>query len=140
MTYTIKQAGSDETITEGIEEFGFAREAAETEAVQRTAEILVVHAETGAVSYVTSVKAQQVAETGEYFTPWTRLENPKFTAPVFAGFVPAYTRKRITATVYRNVQEKGWRVHDGRTGNFRDVPNTKAACQLTSEMRKGLEL
>lgn len=138
--YVITQAGTNEVITVDVEEFGMAREIADTEAHQRTAEIVVTQQETDAVAYVTSVKAQQVAETGEYFTPWTRLENPKFAAPVFAGFVPAYTRKRITATVYRNVQEKGWRVHDGRTGNFQDVANTKAACELTSAMRKGLEL
>ena len=98
------------------------------------------HEETDVVAFVTSPRAIRNQETGEHFVPWTRVETPKFAAPNFEGWISAYTRKRIGATVYRKVEGKGWRVHDGRTGNFRDVENTKQACNLTSAMRKGTEL
>jgi hypothetical protein len=138
--YKLVVASSQDVLAQDLEDFGTAREAAEQEATQRTAEITVIQQETGAVAFVTSPKAIAKQETGEYFTPWTRVETPKFIAPDFPGYVAAYTRKRISATVYRKVDDKGWRVHDGRTGNFRDVENTKKACALTSEMRQGLEL
>lgn len=136
--YSIYAAGTSELLAEGFEEFGKARETAEHEAQERSIEVIVKHDETGVVAYATSPKAMQVAENpGDYFTPWTRIENPKFEAPVFEGFIPAYTRKRIQATVYRKVDDKGWRVHDGRNGNYADVGNTKEACALTSAMRQG---
>jgi hypothetical protein len=108
-------------------------------------EFKVTHDETDAVVYATSHRAHLVLQNGEHFSPWTRIENPTFVAPDFVGFIPAYIRKRIEATVYRaNEPERGgltnWRVFDGRTGHFRDVANTKAACALTSAMRAGLML
>ena len=107
-------------------------------------EIKLVHVATEAVVFATSPRAIRHDETGEHFQPWTRLETPKHVAPDFFGYVPAYTRKRIQATVYRkNDRERGglnWRVFDGRTGNFRDVHDTKEACQLTTDMRQGLIL
>jgi hypothetical protein len=99
----------------------------------------VVHLETEAVVYVTSLAAKAAAN-GAHFNPWTRVETPKHAAPDFPGFVPAYTRKRIQATVYRGVERGAWRVFDGRTGKYQDVANTVEACNLTSSMRKGLML
>jgi hypothetical protein len=102
---------------------------------EESVELQVIHQATGAVVLVTTP-----IQPGHYFQPWQRIENPKFSAPYFEGFIPAYTRKRIQATVYRSQDHAGWRVHDGRTGNFVDVKTTKEACHLTTSMRKGQEL
>lgn len=122
------------TVT-SFDELGPARHEAENLTQELGIEIQVTHQETGAVAYVTTPVPQ-----GQYFAPWQRIENPKFAAPYFAGFVPAYSRKRIEATVYRALDHSGWRIHDGRTNNFQDVANTKAACALTSSMRQGVLL
>lgn len=100
------------------------------------AEVKVTHLETEAVVYVTNRRAVQ----GGYFQPWERVETPKFQAPDIAGWVPAYTRKRIQATVYRATEGRAWMIHDGRTGNTTTAPNTKAACEITKAMRHGLML
>jgi len=97
------------------------------------AEITVQHVETGAVVYVTNARA--LAEG--YFHPWTRVETPKFQAPDLAGWVPAYVRKRIQATVYRSTETRAWLIHDGRTGGTVQAANTKEACAVTKEMRLG---
>lgn len=99
-------------------------------------EIVVKHAETEAAVYAVNPRALEV-KGGGYFYPWTRVETPKFVAPALTGWVPAYTRKRIQATVYRRHEGKGWRIHDGRTGNTVDAANTKEACLITKEMRLG---
>jgi hypothetical protein len=109
-------------------------------ASEQGAEIKVIHQETEAVVYVTSPKAQAKAATGEYFTPWTRVETPKHVAPEFEGFVPAYTRRRIEATVYRGQEKGSWRVFDGRTGKFKDVANTTESRLLLTAMKNGLML
>jgi hypothetical protein len=103
---------------------------------QGGAEVLVKHLETDAVVY--TVNPQALAPG--YFTPWTRVETPKFVAPALAGWTPAYTRKRIQATVYRRLAGKGWLVHDGRTGGTQEVADTKEACALTKAMRLGQHL
>jgi hypothetical protein len=126
--------------TARAEELSQARDIAEALATEQGAEVQVIHAETGAVAWTTSPKAIAKAATGEYFTPWTRVENVKFTAPEIPGYVLAYSRKRITAAVYRKVGDKGWLVHDGRTGNSRECPNTVEARKLTNAMGGGLEL
>lgn len=114
-----------------------ATEFADAKSVELGVELEVVHAETGAVAFVAS------PVRGRLFHPWERVETPKHVAPHFEGWRPAYTRKRIEATVYRSYDEENelpWRVYDGRTKNFRDVATTKAACELTKAMRHGLLL
>jgi hypothetical protein len=103
-------------------------------------EVKVLHAETDAVAYVTNPRWIRKRETGDWFVPFTRVETPKHAAPEFAGFVPAYTRKRIQATVYRGQERGSWRVFDGRTGNFRDVANTTESRLLLTSMKNGLQL
>jgi hypothetical protein len=117
--YKLTTGGADnrEVLAEGLEDFTTAREAAETEATQRTCEVTVIHQETDAIAFVTSPRAILKQETGEFFVPWTRVETPKFAAPDFPGYISAYTRKRIGAAVYRKLDDKGWRVWDGRTNN-----------------------
>jgi len=109
-------------------------------ASEQGGEFKVVHEETEAVVYVTSPKALRNKETGEHFTPWTRVETPKHVAPEFAGFVPAYTRRRIGATVYRGQEKGSWRVFDGRTGRYQDVANTTESRHLLTAMKNGLML
>lgn len=79
---------------------------------------------------------------GRNFKPFERIENPKHPAPSVKGFMPAYTRKGPQATVYRGVERgAGWLIHDGRTGGWTLVKNTKIACGVTSQMvKKTLEL
>lgn len=133
------------TITAGDQTKTYARlqdatKYADKQATELGIEVKVVHQETEAVVYATSQRAIRNKETGEHFVPWTRLENPKHVAPEFEGFVPAYTRRRIEATVYRG-QEKGqWRVFDGRTGKFQDVANTTESRHLLTAMKNGLML
>jgi hypothetical protein len=102
-------------------------------------EIVVMHAETEAAVYAVNPRALAI-KGGGYFYPWTRVETPKFVAPALTGWVPAYTRKRIQATVYRRQEGKGWLVVDGRTGGRQEVANTVEACELTKAMRHGLLL
>lgn len=101
-------------------------------AVTSGVEIEIVNSETGTVAFMcTPVQ-------GRIFHPWERVETPAFAAPHFEGFYPAYTRKRIMATVYRAYDaeaELKWLVHDGRTGGKELVANTKAACALTKAMK-----
>jgi hypothetical protein len=79
--------------------------------------------------------------TDRYFHPFERLETPpsSLEAPAFPGFVPAYHRKRVLATVYRGQDEAGlkgtWRIYDGRSKNFVDVANTKDANEVTKGMK-----
>lgn len=101
-------------------------------AVTSGIELEIVNTETNAVAFMcTPVQ-------GRIFHPWERVETPAFAAPHFEGFFPAYTRKRIMATVYRAYDadaELKWLVHDGRTGNTQLVANTKQACALTKAMK-----
>lgn len=99
-------------------------------------EVTVVSVATQAVVYVANARSVQ----GGAFNPWERVETPKFSAPNITGWVPAYTRKRICATVYRALEGRAWLIHDGRTGNTIQVPNTKVACETTKAMRFGLML
>lgn len=122
---------------------GDARKYAEKVAVRDQLEVEVVDMETGVVALVTSAAEIAKRTVGAHFHPWTRLETPKHPAPHFEGWYPAYTRKRIQATVYRSYDEANelpWRVFDGRTGGHLDVASTKAACALTREMRLGRTL
>lgn len=100
----------------------------------------VIHAETGAVVYAVNPRKVLKDETGQYFTPWTRVETPKHVAPEFEGFIPAYTRRRIEATVYRGQERGQWRVFDGRTGRYQDVANTTESRHLLTNMKNGLLL
>jgi hypothetical protein len=120
-----------------------AKKAARKIARDAQVEVEVTDTEINSVAYVTSPRAIRKEETGEWFVPWTRLENPRFSAPTIEGYYPAYTRARITATVYRAYDEAAdlkWLVHDGRTGGRRLVRTTKEARLLTTEMRHGLTL
>lgn len=107
---------------------------ADKKAVELHRELQVVHTATGAVVHVaTYVPAEQ-----GHFKPWERVETPRIVAPNFPEFVPAYSRKRIGATVYRPLAKGGeWLVFDGRSGNSVLVTNTREACTLTKEMRLG---
>jgi hypothetical protein len=117
-----------------------ATEFADAQATELGIEVEVIHVETEAVAYLTSTRAILKRDVGAHFHPWTRLETPKFSAPHFEGWYPAYTRKRIEATVYRShddENEKPWRVHDGRTGRFLDVANTTESRKLLTAMKNG---
>lgn len=129
MSYHINLTGDD---TRTFEVFSDGREAAEKIAKDEGIELELVHTPTDAVAYVATPR-----EPGTIFDPWTRVETPKFAAPHLDGWRPAYTRKRIEATVYRNISRRGWLIHDGRTGGRVEVSTTKEACQVTSEMRAG---
>lgn len=114
-----------------------ATEFARKYASENTVELEVVHTETGAVAFVATYVE------GRLFHPWERVETPRFAAPHFEGWRPAYTRKRIEATVYRSYDEDNelpWRVFDGRTKNYRDVANTTESRKLLTAMRHGLML
>lgn len=113
---------------------------ADKQAADLNTEVKVTHQETEAVVYATSPRALLNRETGEHFVPWTRVETPKHVAPEFEGFIPAYTRRRIEATVYRGQEKGSWRVFDGRTGKFRDVANTTESRHLLTSMKNGLML
>lgn len=114
-----------------------AKEFANKVARRDGVELEVVDSETNAVVHVaTPVEGRQ-------FHPWERVETPTFQSPHFDGWRPAYTRKRIQATVYRSYDEEAefpWMVHDGRTGGKLQVATTKAARLLTTEMRHGRTL
>ena len=131
MSYRI-QANDGTIVSDVIEDFSFARGFAEAETTKSSVELQVIQNGTEAVAFVTTP-----VPVGQRFHPWQRIENPKFQAPAFAGYIPAYTRKRIQATAYRNTSEAGWRIHDGRTGNFVDVKNTKEGAHTFTEMRLG---
>jgi hypothetical protein len=134
MSYTIN---TDQPTT--FADFSDARVAADQAAIELGREVQVTTEIAGEpfMAYATSPFALRKVATGAYFPPNTRIENPTHAAPVFQGMVPAYVRTRIEATVYRMDDKAGWRVYDGRTGNFEDVANTKQACALTSAMRLG---
>lgn len=92
-------------------------------------ELEVVHEATGAVIAVTSPLSPG------HFVPWTRVETPKFVAPHFTDWRPAYTRKRVGAVVYRSLTSKSWMVLDTRTGGRMVVGTTKEAREITNSMR-----
>lgn len=100
------------------------------------AEVVVKHVETDSVAYTVNPAALR----GGHFTPFTRVETPKFVAPALEGWTPAYTRKRIQATVYRALEGRAWLIHDGRTGGTVEAANTKEACAITKAMRLGRAL
>lgn len=131
-TYTITLPDTDQPKT-------YAKKDAAVKYVDKRAHednlsLQVVDGESGLVVHV----GDPVAGS-RHFHPFERLESPKTTAPEFVGFVPAYHRKRIDATVYRGLDEHGlkgtWRVYDGRSKKFRDVTSTAEACTLTREMK-----
>lgn len=136
MTYNIQLNDEVKTYSRLNDATKFADKVAADQGI----EVKVLHAETEAVAYVTSVRAIANREQGVHFVPWTRVETPKHVAPEFAGFVPAYTRKRIEATVYRGQEKGSWRVFDGRTGAYRDVANTTESRLLLTAMKQGLML
>lgn len=131
--YTISVPNAQQALE--LEDFGQAREVADELAKQLGVVIQVEGM--GIVAYATSPAAIRKATTGEYFTPNTRIENPKFAAPILEGYVPAYVRRRIQATVYRETGTSNLKIHDGRTGGMVDSPNCKDACRVTKEMRHG---
>lgn len=125
-----------------------AKAFADRNAVELGIEVEVRHEETNSVAYVTSTRAIRKRDEGVNFVPWTRLENPKFSAPHFDTHYPAYTRTRIPAVVYRVHDLQGakdagldaWMVWDGRTGNTVTKPNTTATRHLLTDMKNGLLL
>jgi hypothetical protein len=114
-----------------------AQRFADKKASELALEVKVLHAETGAVAYATSPRAILNREEGVHFVPFTRVETPKHVAPEFEGFMPAYTRKRIAATVYRGQEKGAWLVFDGRTGGKRVVSNTTESRLLLTAMKNG---
>ena len=92
-------------------------------------ELEVVHEATGAVIAVTSPLSPG------HFVPWTRVEAPRFAAPHFAAWRPAYQRARVQAVVYRSLSSKSWMVYDAKTGGKIVVGTTKEAREITNKMR-----
>ena len=134
MTYTIALPDAQ---PKSYKQLSAATEFASKFAQENGVELEVVHAETSAVAFVAT------PVVGRLFHPWERVETPKHAAPHFEGWRPAYTRKRIEATVYRSYDEENelpWRVFDGRTKNFRDVANTTESRHLLTAMKNGLML
>ena len=131
MTYTIALPDAQ---PKSYQQLTKATEFANTKAQELGIELEVVHTETSAVAFVAT------PVVGRLFHPWERVETPKHHAPHFEGWRPAYTRKRIEATVYRSYDEeneKPWRVYDGRTKNYLDVANTTESRHLLTEMKNG---
>lgn len=102
---------------------------AQTISSEDTVELEIIDNATGAVILVTSPL------TPGSFVPWTRVETPKFVAPHFADWRPAYTRKRVGAVVYRSLTSKSWMVLDTRTGGAIVVGTTVEAREITNKMR-----
>lgn len=103
-------------------------------------EFEVTDNESGTVAHLTSPAAIAKLTEGRHFTPWTRLETPKFAAPEVPGFYPAYTRKRIEAVVYRSYDDEAelpWLVRDGRTGGVQLCANTTESRKLLTAMKQG---
>lgn len=120
-----------------------AKAYADKQAKDRSLEVEVLNTETSTVAYLTSPRAIAKRDEGTHFVPFTRLETPSFAAPEIEGFYPAYTRKRIQATVYRAHDaeaEAKWLVHDGRNGGRRLCANTTESRKLMTAMRQGLLL
>jgi hypothetical protein len=120
-----------------------AKAFADKVAIEQGIELEVVNTETGTVTYLTSPALIAKRDAGVHFVPWSRLETPKFAAPVVEGFYPAYNRVRVGAVVYRAYDEAAelpWMVLDTRTGGRQLVPTTKAARMVTNAMRAGLML
>jgi hypothetical protein len=120
--------------------FGDAREFADQVAGKGGFTLQVLHLATGAEAYAVNPAALRKRADGTYFQPNTRIENPKFVAPFIAGWVPAYVRSRIQATVLRQIGTSNLLIHDGRTGGTRTANNCKQANEITKAMRHGLEL
>jgi hypothetical protein len=127
MLYTI----NTETGTEEFGEFAEARVRADELTAEFAAEFQVT-----AIMDEVSVLAYQTSPVpaGLHFPPYMRIENPKFQAPAFPGKTPAYTRKRIQATVYRHNDKTGWTIHNGLTNAVEIVGTTKEACGVTKRM------
>lgn len=114
---------------------------ADQHAGENQIEVQVIHVPTSVVAYVVNPRALRKRADGTWFAPWTRVETPKHAAPEIEGFIPAYTRRRIQATVYRGLEKgAGWLVHDGRTGGRCAVANTTEARHLTTAMKNGQQL
>lgn len=130
MSYTITLPGGQ---VKNYERLNAAIEFANKQAKELAEELEVVDEDNRVAHVATYVD-------GRTFHPWERVETPKFAAPHFEGFRPAYTRKRIEAVVYRGVDERSWLVFDGRTGGQKIVATTKLACALTKQMAQGKTL
>lgn len=130
MTYSFEMRDGSIVTREGLTD---AREQAELATSIHHEEIEVYH--DGPDKLIVHVTTP--VPVTEHFKPWQRIENPKHAAPHYDGHIPAYTRKRIQATAYRKLDHTGWRIHDGRTGNYRDVINTKEGAHLFTAMRLG---
>jgi hypothetical protein len=117
-----------------FEQLGRAKTSANRLAVSRQIEVEVVNLDDLTVAHLATYVE------GRIFHPYERIELPKFSAPSLEGFRPAYTRKRIQATVYRALDHSGWLIHDGRTDGMAVVRTTKQACAVTNGMRAGDEL
>jgi hypothetical protein len=108
---------------------------ADKQAAENQLALQVVDTETGNVVHVGN------PVSGRNFHPFERLQTPPSSvpAPAFEGFVPAYHRVRVQASVFRGLDEAGnkgvWRIHDGRSGRFVDVANTKQANEVTKGMK-----
>lgn len=128
----------DETVTK--DSLSKIKPLAKSRANRDRTEVTIQDDATGTVAFVATYVE------GRYFAPFERVEQPRqgVQVPDFPGFVFAYRRHRIGATVLRGQEEfdkKGqWLVHDGRTGGHVIVESTKAANEVTKEMRQGRTL
>jgi hypothetical protein len=135
MTYLITLPNGD--APKEYQKLDAAKDFANKKAKELEIELEVVDVDSSVVMHVATYVE------GRYFHPWERVETPKFSAPHFEGWRPAYNRKRIEATVYRSYDEEAelpWMVHDGRTGGTRLMANTVVTRQLLTSMRQGLTL
>lgn len=97
-------------------------------AEENTAEYEVINSENVIMHVATPVRDRK-------FSPWERVETPKFAAPTVEGFRPAYQRVRIQTVVYRAIDETGWLVVNYGTGERNLVSTTAQARAITNRMR-----
>lgn len=111
---------------------GDAIDFADAQALELHTEVKVIHRATECIVHTSTwVPAEQ------HFTPWTRVEQPKFATPDMSDYVLAYTRKRIATGVYRHIAAEGWRIVNNVTGDTVDVANTWEARMVTNAMGAG---
>lgn len=111
---------------------GEAVELADKLAADERREVKVVHRATDCIAHTATWVAK-----GTHFSPWTRVEDAKFSTPDMSNYVLAYTRSRIQTGVYRHINAEGWLVVNNMTGDTVECENTWEARQVTNAMRAG---
>ena len=109
-----------------------AAEYADKLAADERREVKVVHRATDCIAHTATW-----VPAGQHFSPWTRVEDAKFSTPDMSNYVLAYTRSRIQTGVYRHVDAQDWLVVNNMTGDTVRCANTWEARQVTNAMRAG---